>query len=182
MSWIQTHAGHAFDLIEPAADSICIEDISHALAHLCRFAGHARVFYSVAQHSVLVAERCAPEYARWGLLHDATEAYIADLPRPVKRLPGMEGYRLLEARIARAVAHTFGLPGEDVPAAVKVVDARMLATEARQLMGQPPRPWSNAQPPYEDLRIEPQPPRLAREQFLSAFRRLWPEPGGCGRR
>jgi hypothetical protein len=174
MSWIQTHSGNAFDLADPAPDSICIEDIAHALSHLCRFAGHARVFYSVAQHSVLVAQKCAPRDARWGLLHDATEAYIADLPRPVKRLPGMEGYRLLEARIARAVARAFDLPGEDVPLAVKEVDARMLATEAAQLMGEPPRPWSDSLPPYARLRIDPQPPQRAKELFLSAFREFWP--------
>ena len=71
----------------PNPDDIRIEDIAHALSNQCRFAGHAREFYSVAEHSVHVSQLCLPEHALWGLLHDASEAYLVDLPRPLKLLP-----------------------------------------------------------------------------------------------
>ena len=68
-----------------------------------------REFYSVAQHSVIVSERVPPEHALWGLLHDASEAYLCDVARPVKRLPELAGYRDAEAAIMRAVSDRFGL-------------------------------------------------------------------------
>lgn len=172
MSWIQTHSGRAFEIAAADPEAFCIEDIAHALSQLCRFAGHSRVFYSVAQHSVLVAQHCLPAQALWGLLHDAPEAYLADLPKPLKELPGMQTYRQLEARLTAAIAQRFALQGHDVPAAVKKIDARLLTTEAEQLMAPPPRPWSNPLPAIRGLRIEALPPTEAKRLFLDCYEQL----------
>ncbi len=168
MSWIQTHSGLAFDLAHPSPEMVRIEDIAHALAHLCRFTGHARVFYSVAQHSILVSERCADEDALWGLLHDGSEAYIGDLAKPLKGLGEMTGYRELERRVGAAVSAHFGLASA-MPESVRKADLGMLATEAQQLLGTPPRSWELGVEPYPDLGIEPLPPARAKQAFLERY-------------
>src|SRR5579885_2784587 len=84
--WIQTYCGVAFYPLDPRPEEILIEDIAHALSMLCRFTGHVKRFYSVAQHCVYVSHRCDPKDALWGLLHDAAEAYLNDISRPVKSL------------------------------------------------------------------------------------------------
>src|ERR1017187_10636100 len=77
---ITTFSGIHFWPLLPNPADIRIEDIAHALSNQCRFAGHAREFYSVAEHSVRVSQLCPPEDALWGLLHDASEAYLTDVP------------------------------------------------------------------------------------------------------
>jgi hypothetical protein len=105
----------------------------------------------------------------WALLHDAPEAYLIDLARPVKHAPSMEGYRTAEYRLMRAVAQRFGLRGVQ-PVSVTDADNRMLMTEAYALMTMHPQwaidaPWE----PYGDEVIEPMTPRIARLRFLAVF-------------
>lgn len=93
MNWILTSTGKRFDLLEPDADMIDPWDICHSLAHLCRFNGHTREFYSVAQHSCIVAELVPEEHKLAALLHDATEAYLGDITRPLKQwMPDYRGF------------------------------------------------------------------------------------------
>jgi len=84
-AFLPTCSGRRVHLLNPSPDEIAIEDIAHALSHACRFAGHVPSYYSVAQHSVLVSELLDERTALWGLLHDASEAYLHDLTRPLKR-------------------------------------------------------------------------------------------------
>jgi len=140
-AWIQTYTGRRFDLVEPRAEDVVVDDLVHALACVNRFTGHARRPYSVAEHSVRVAALVEPEHRRAALLHDATEAYCADLARPAKRLPELAGYRDLEARVWAAIAARFDLPLE-LPAAVKRADLVALDLERRALLGQEPHPWN----------------------------------------
>jgi hypothetical protein len=79
--FLGTFSGLRFWPLDPEPEKILIADIAHALAHQCRFGGHASKFYSVSENSVHVSRRCAPEDALWGLLHDASEAYLVELPR-----------------------------------------------------------------------------------------------------
>lgn len=167
--WILTQSGMRFWPLDPRADEVHIQDIAHALSRLCRFAGHVvPAIYSVAQHSVLVSHACHPDDALWGLLHDATEAYLVDVPSPVKRAPALAAYRAAERRLELVVAEAFGLPPA-MPASVHVADARLLATEKRDL-----RSHADGLPGATPLakRIEPWPSELARERFLDRFEEL----------
>ncbi len=172
--WIQTFTGRQFWPLDPRVEDVCIEDIAHALSNTCRFCGHTREFYSVAQHSIL--ESCYVEAiggprvdALWGLLHDASEAYLHDITRPLKRsdLFG-EAYVKAEARLMRVIADAFGLPGE-MPGNVKFADEVALVTEMRDLMDHVPA-GQYAEPLRED--IVPWTPRSAELAFLDRFHAL----------
>lgn len=161
-----TFTGRDFWPLEPHQDDVVIEDIAHALSLLCRFAGHTRTFYSVAQHSVLVSYACHPAHALAGLLHDAAEAYVVDLPRPLKRLPELTGYRLIEAAVHRAITRRFGLaPG--LPPSVIEADELVLAWEQRDLRDRAP---VGVEVPTEPL--VPWAPAAAERAFLDRFHAL----------
>lgn len=168
--WCQTYSGIQFWHADPRPEEILIEDIAHALSNLCRFAGHTREFYSVAQHSVLVSQICVSEDALWGLLHDAAEAYCVDLPSPLKRLPGLERYHEIEAGVMTAVCERFGLRGS-IPPGVKRADEILLLTEQRELLGPQIQPWDTVAEPLEGT-IIPWQPSQAKQEFLNRFREL----------
>jgi hypothetical protein len=109
-SWIGTYRGHKIFPINPDPNEIDIQDIAHALGNNCRYTGHVNQFYSVAQHCVIVSELVQPENALAGLLHDASEAYLSDIARPVKYSKALEGYREVEAKLERVINEKFGLP------------------------------------------------------------------------
>lgn len=139
MSWILTHSGKHFDLIDPQPDMVDALDIAHGLAFICRFNGQCDYFYSVAQHSVLVSQIVPPEVALEALLHDAAEAYIGDVTRPLKLL--LPDYRAIEQRVEWAIRAAFDLPSKQSPA-VKQADLTLLATERRDLMPSDATEWA----------------------------------------
>jgi hypothetical protein len=108
-SSIVTASGKFFDPINPDHTKIDILDIAHALSRQTRFSGHTSGFWSVANHSILVSRLVAPEYALTALLHDAAEAYLVDLPSPVKNDELLEGYRVVEIGAHFEIASAFGL-------------------------------------------------------------------------
>ena len=167
--WMQTFTGRAFWPMDPRPEDVCIEDIAHALSMQCRYAGHCRVFFPVAQHSLLVARHLPPELRLWGLLHDSPEAYLVDVPRPVK--PFLRGYREAEDRVMDAIVQAFGLRPERMPDEVKRVDTAILADEARQLMAPSPMPWHLPEPPL-GIKIGPMQPAEARDEFIRVFHEL----------
>lgn len=135
---IQTFSGIYFNLLNPCPEDVRIDDIAHALANLCRFGGHTRRFYSVAQHSLLVAELVPPGLAFQALLHDAAEAYCGDMVSPLKMC--VPGYVTIQKRIEAAIAERFNIPAE-LPDEIKRADLVALATERRDLMPWCERPW-----------------------------------------
>ncbi|TVM19174.1 hypothetical protein DPQ33_02105 [Oceanidesulfovibrio indonesiensis] len=181
-TWIQTCSGEQFYPFEPYRNEFRIEDIAHALGNICRFGGHTRAFYSVAQHSVLVSENVLPEYARWGLLHDAAEAFFGDMPTPIKAV--LPDYYAAERQTLMLIADHFGVcPDAETALAVKMVDRLVFRDEVFALMT-PVHPELTRQ--MRDmgvggcglgLRIEPLPPEQAAALFMDRYRQLWPEAG-----
>lgn len=173
--WMQLGAGRRFYPQDPRPEDFRIEDIAHALACENRFGGHTPEPYSVAQHSVLVSRRAqelasgSVEVALWGLLHDASEAYIRDLPRPVKRL--LPEYQRLEEGVMAAIADRFQL-GRAMPPEVRRADEELLATEARDLLGISDRSWGLEAEPLTDLVAPESNWRHAKFAFLDRFREL----------
>lgn len=129
MSKMRLYSGKQIDPLNMTVDDICIEDIAHSLSLQCRFGGHCSEFYSVAQHSICVSVHVAPKNAMWGLLHDASEAYLLDVITPLKESSAMAEYREAEKGIMRLIAKKFGL--KRYPVEVKLIDFKALATEAR---------------------------------------------------
>lgn len=129
---VTTFTGRCLDLIRPDPADIDIRDIAHSLAMQCRFNGHTKRFYSVAQHTVLVSNLLEGDDALWGLLHDAAETYVSDIPRPLKaQLPEFE---IAEDRMLKAIIIRFGLTAWPMPPRVKWADDTLLVTECRDLM------------------------------------------------
>lgn len=183
--WIQTYTGRAVPLIDPQPEHIHLPDIAHHLAALNRFTGATHRPYSVAQHSVLVARRAGgwdgqrfnriPE-ARFGLLHDGSEAYLGDVSSPLKSII-RSLYEPLEQGFLVAIMLKFGVElTPEIEEAVKRADLELLASEKRDLLNQEPRPWNL---PYEAPReyIEPAISRSAEVLFLKTFKQLFPEHG-----
>jgi uncharacterized protein len=175
--WLQTFTGRKVFPLDLQPEDIAIEDVAHHLARIGRFSGatkgeHA---YSVAQHSMLVSLYCDPADALAGLLHDASEAYLLDLPRPLKRDPRFSFYREAERRAMATICAAFGLP-EETPDGVKEADNRMLATEARDLMAPLHPEWRGMAAPYA-RRITPWSAANAEEAFLTRFRIVTGSPG-----
>lgn len=166
---IRTFTGKKFYWDRPEDNELDIRDIAHALSMNCRWTGHVREFYSVAQHSVFVARHCPTEHWLAGLLHDAAEAYVHDTPTPLKLFladAGFTAFADLDERVDRAIWTQFGLtwPRHE---SVKVADQRMLATEHRDLMNGGSVPFE----PY-DFTITPWSPQRAEAEFLICYHML----------
>ncbi len=137
---IQTASGLMVSPLNPDPSTLTLPDIAHALSHICRFTGHTRTFYSVAEHSVRVARLVPPADRLAALLHDATEAYLCDIATPVKAM--LPGYAEAEDRLARVIADKWGVT-YPWPESVKRADRIMLHSEDRELIGQPD--WARGQ-------------------------------------
>lgn len=165
---IQTYTGEAFWPLDPHPDEVNIIDIAHALSNLCRYGGHTLKFYSVAQHSYYVSKEVPPEHALCGLLHDATEAYLVDVPSPIK--PYLSGYKDMENGLWKIIAEAFYLSPE-IPDIVQEVDRRIVVDERNVLMAKSALPWDIITEPL-GISIEAWPSGIAERAFLSRFREL----------
>lgn len=167
--WIQTVSGKRVDLPIPNLDQIDITDIAYALSMKCRFNGQCKKFYSVAEHSVRVSYLLPQELSLAGLLHDANEAYLPDIPRPVKEL--IPEYKPVENLMEEVINAKYGIDLSDEDKQhIKRADNVMLATEARDLMGDT-TDWGLTEiPMYQPLK--PMTINEARWLFISTFARL----------
>ena len=168
MDYIITYTGKRFHFNNPSIDEIDILDIAHSLALSCRFRCHCRTFYSVAEHSIRVSELVSPGMKLTALLHDATEAYFPDIPRPIKVDFNMQS---VEDEVWELIRQKFCLPPDD--GSVKDADNVLLATEARDLMNLAPGEiWPGLPSPLED-EIKPLPGwEKAEEVFLDTYREI----------
>ncbi len=131
-----TFTGKKVSYHNPTTDMICIEDIAHSLSNICRFGGHVKHFYSVAQHSMLVAYLAPPELFLPALLHDATEAYCGDVIKPLKIIIGMN-YERVESKFAALIAKKFDIDLLDFKA-IKEFDKLALEIEHHALIAEKP--------------------------------------------
>lgn len=154
--------------LSPRAEDIEIDDIAYALAGEYRFGGHCKPRVSVAEHSVAVSRGVPPEHALWGLLHDASEAYLRDIARPVKLLPELSAYRDAEELVMRAVADRFGLSWP-MPECVKIADNAALRTERDAVMRPLLPGWTTRSDPLPGYVVRSWAPHYAEITFLSRF-------------
>ena len=164
---VSTKSGRRVALLNPSPSQIVIGDIAHGLAHQCRFNGQTNKFYSVAQHSVLVASILPRELRLAGLLHDASEAYLGDVVQPLKDL--LPEYRSIEARFCDVLGERFGVTLQHNDA-IRHADLVVLATERRDLMPMDMADWSSIAGITPMRRtIRPKSPEAASAQFMEMF-------------
>lgn len=163
--WLQTFSGVQFWPLDPRVEEVWIDDIAHSLAMQCRFNGHCLNFYSVAEHCVHLSRAVSAQHALWALLHDAAEAYVTDVPRPLK--PSLAGYADIEAKVQRVICERFRLPIE-IPTEVYDADRAILTDEATQNMASPPVRWATHGKPLGVV-LDFWRPEKAKKHFLERF-------------
>ena len=174
MPAVSTRSGRRVALLNPSPSQIAIGDIAHGLAHQCRFNGQTNKFYSVAQHSVLVASILPRELRLAGLLHDASEAYLGDIVQPLKDL--LPDYQAIEAKFCEVLGTRFNVDLQPNDA-IKHADLVVLATERRDLMPMDTADWSSIAGITPLSRtIKPLAPETAAAQFMDLFFKLINQP------
>lgn len=168
--YIATVSGRAYYPTAPDAAELDIEDIAHALSNICRYTGHTRKFYSVAEHSVIMSYIVPPEHAYVALMHDATEAYIGDVARPIKYL--FPDYERLEDKNWKVIAEKFGLPTE-LPEIVKYLDSAICNVEMAELIPHFTKPTlvDEFKAP-EGVKVRGLLPFVAKQDFLNRYDQL----------
>lgn len=177
-AFMSVYSGGKFYPLDPKPAEILIEDIAHALSHQNRFNGHLKWPYTVAQHSVLVSKYVEQRITTdrntllFALLHDAAEAYIGDVIRPVKY--NLPLFKEIEDKIMDAVARKFGFTmGKKATAIVKTADNLMCAAEKRDL--HPTKiEWPGMPAPLYSVvsEITPWTHSYAKGQFMRRFNQL----------
>jgi len=169
---IMLRSGAWFDFLDPRSSGFTIEDIAHGLANICRYSGQCSSFYSVAEHSLLVSES-AVGHEREALMHDAAEAFLGDVTRPLKQL--LPEFKKIEREVEIAILERFELCYPLSPA-IKQADLRVLAAEQAQIMPAGANSWAEASG------VEPAPIRVrhlspddAYREFLARFEMLMAE-------
>lgn len=167
MSYLLTASGRRFYLNDIERNEIHVPDIGHGLANQCRFNGQCRQFYSVAQHSWHVAHLLPARLRMAGLLHDAAEAYLGDVIRPLKVL--LPEYKSLENRVQDHILRSLGVPvGPEAALLVKGADEKMLATEMRDMMAA----VDSGLPEPADFKIQPWSPEDSFHNFMWLYAEL----------
>ena len=171
-AWIETYTGRKFNIFKPDIEQINIEDIAHALSMCTRFNGHLKEYYSVAHHSVIMSRLLSPEDALAGLLHDASEAYLSDIPRPIKYM--LKEIKTIENNVMDYVFQKYNVNYYNP--IIKIVDRQLCLTEAH-LFGMNVDDWEFEGPdkislinqvqriPYTDWKID-------KQSFLHRFDKL----------
>jgi len=167
--WMCLVDGEQFFPFDPKPSDFKIEHIAHCLSMLCRYSGHTNDFYSVAEHSVLCVPHAPPELRLEMLLHDGSEAYCADLPKPIKR--SLPSYRKLEDNVQMQMAVQFGLV-YPFPEIIHQIDTRILANEMRDILTPCVVNWTAHLVPLPDTVIQGWTPARAKAEFLDAYEQI----------
>lgn len=165
-----TTTGRIVRPFDPQPDMFCLEDIAHSLGFQCRFGGHTSKFYSVAEHSIIMSSlpEIPNELRLTALLHDAGEAYVQDIIRPIKYC--FPKYRSLEDQLMKVIAKVFHLPWP-FPKSIKSADQTLLAEEMRQLL--PKNELHHlTKPPRHDIEFYCWDPLSAKKNFLKKYTQL----------
>lgn len=186
--WMITFTGKRFYPLDPRPEDVNFRDIGHALSMICRYGGHIRRFYSVAEHCALMAayfeQRGDLPKARYALIHDAPEAYIGDMVRPLKR--DMAAFTAAERGIAAAIQYAIlGKPWQTTilarnPETVALVDAadKAIVIDERNELFRPEvlaaADWYPKRAPL-GVQVVGHPPHIAERDFMATFVRLFPE-------
>lgn len=175
-SWVETVSGKKVYFMHATQEQIDIKDIAHSLANQCRFNGHCQGYYSVAEHSVNVAMQLPDELKLTGLLHDAAEAYLSDIPTPVKQF--LPDFYKIEHDLEDVIAKKFGLV-YPFPPEIKQSDLAALSTEAFYMIPSQGNDWTvwGDDRPQINNKYKPQclPPVYAYNVFLAYYYKLVPE-------
>lgn len=165
---IQTASGIMFDPLNPKIEDIRIKDIAHALSNQCRFSGHTKRHYSVAEHSVYVSRytRVGNELA--GLLHDASEAYLLDIPSPIKQAPEFLFYRQAEKRLQDLIYKKYSVVPDWND--IHDIDVMVMLNEREQLM--PWKPLSISDTVFRRIALQIEGPVDAYSLFLDRLEEL----------
>jgi hypothetical protein len=168
--WIATFSGRKVPIVGAVADDVEITDVAHSLSLQCRYNGAVREFYSVAEHCWLMSHAVSPENALWALLHDATEAYIGDLVRPVKRL--LPDFVDIEDALMATIADKYGI-ALTMPAEVRDADNRICRDEMDALLANPDGYARSIDAhPYLGVEVQSFEPKAAEALYLARFNEL----------
>lgn len=171
VGFIETYTGRAFWPLKPTAEALSVIDIAHALSNQCRYSGHVGYFYSVAQHSCLLAKWLAdnggsPQDCLQMLMHDAPEAYLVDVPRPIKQY--MPDYRQWDYDLNSVIRQWMGWADLPIPAMQDELDSRIIVDERAALMSKSDLNWGHELEPL-GLKIVPWSPLDAERSFLTQY-------------
>lgn len=173
---IRVRSGRHFDLLDPRPDQFTLADIAGGLSKMCRFGGQIDRFYSVAEHSFLCAEQArrdgaSVEVQAACLMHDAAEAFIGDVVKPLKIM--LPQYHEVERRVEVCIVRKYGLGGTGDWPPVKEIDRAMLIAERRALFTADEVVWTGEKLVRRlDVVFRCLPPSLAESWFLAAAERL----------
>ena len=169
--YIETYTGKKITFLNPHPNMISIVDIAHSLSMQCRYTGHCKNFYSIAEHSLLVASLCHEENMLHALLHDASEAYLTDVATPIKE--HLHNYREMECRLMEVIFESFGM-SPVLPHEVKEKDKLAFKIEASKLLQSGGKDWINGDElkPYKHISLCSLSPPKVKEMFINEFDRL----------
>lgn len=175
--FIEVFTGRAFYPLEPKQEDLTVIDVAHALSLQCRYAGHTKFFYSTAQHSCLITdiaenEGASPDDLLKLLMHDAPEAYLVDVPRPVKQY--MPEFRKWDKKINDVIYTWLGYPGGAIPAMQDSLDSRIIRNERRDLMFKSKHVWGvDTLEPLGLPTIRAWSSEKAERLFIQKFNKYW---------
>ncbi|AZV77703.1 hypothetical protein EBB79_07235 [Parasedimentitalea marina] len=166
---IALHSGSYFDFEDPESSNFTIDDVAHGLSQICRFTGQCKRFYSVAEHSVHASHNVPAGFEMEALMHDAPEAFVGDISKPLKTL--LPDYKIIEDRAEAVVLARFGITPPLSPQ-VKLTDLKMLRAEQVKATGNQDVWPIVAELNATDITLEFWQPEEAKRRFLERFYEL----------